>query len=68
MKQFLSDSSNKGNQRKKPEPAADGAKGKDGGFLTPDGCLMIFGGMAAYDSKHRQKITRCEVYADEPAT
>ena len=32
-----------------------------------DGCLMIFGGSAAYDSKHHQKLTRCEVYTAEPA-
>ena len=29
---------------------------------------MIFRGSEAYDSKHRQKITRREVYATEPAT
>ena len=50
MKRFPSGGSDKGNQRKKPEPAVDVAKGKDGGFLTLDGCLMIFGGTAAYDS------------------
>ena len=33
-----------------------------------DGCLMIFGGSAAYDSKHRQKLARREVYTAEPAT
>ena len=58
MKRFLSGGSDKGNQRKKPEPAIDDAKGKDGNFLTLNGFLMIFDGTAAYDSKHRQKITR----------
>jgi hypothetical protein len=28
---------------------------------------MIFGGMAAYDSKHRQKLTHCEIYTTELA-
>ena len=32
-----------------------------------NGRLMIFGGSAAYDSKHRQKLTRREVYTAEPA-
>jgi hypothetical protein len=31
------------------------------------GCLMIFSEAAAYDSKRRQKLTRCEIYAAEPA-
>ena len=29
---------------------------------------MIFGGSTAYDSKHRQKVTRREVYMAQPAT
>ena len=29
---------------------------------------MIFGGSAAYDSKHRQKLARRKVYMAEPAT
>jgi hypothetical protein len=29
---------------------------------------MIFGGAAAYDSKHRQKLVHRDVYAAEPAT
>ena len=33
-----------------------------------DGCLMIFGGSTAYDSKCHQKVMRCEVYTTEPAT
>ena len=40
-------------------------KGDD--FPMPDGCLMIFGGSAAYDSKRRQKVTRREVYTAQPA-
>ena len=45
----------------------DDAKGKDGGFLTLDSCLMIFGRTVAYDSKRRQKIARHKVYVAEPA-
>ena len=53
MKRFLSRGSNKGEHRKEPKPAADDTEGKDSGLSTLDGCLMIFGGSAAYDSKHR---------------
>ena len=67
MKQFLSGGSNKGEHRKDPKPSTDDAKRKDGSFLMLDGCLMIFGGLAAYDSKSHQKLTRCEVYTAEPA-
>ena len=34
----------------------------------PDGCLMIFEGLAAYDSKHRKKVACHEVYMIEPTT
>ena len=44
MKWFLSGGSNKGEHTKDPKPPVDDTKGKDGGFLTLDGCLMIFGG------------------------
>jgi hypothetical protein len=47
MKRFLSSGSKKGDQKKKPDPTVDDAEEKDGGFFTMDGCLMIFGGMAA---------------------
>ena len=67
MKQFLCRGSNKGEHGKDPDPITDDAEGKDGGFPTPDGCLMIFGGSAAYDSKHRQKLACHEVYTAEPA-
>ena len=50
MKWFLSDGSNKGEHRKEPKLAADDTEGKDGGFSTLDGCLVILGGSAAYDS------------------
>ena len=56
MKRFLSGGSNKGEHRKEPKPAAYDAEEKDGGFPTLDGCLMIFGGLAAYDSKHRSCV------------
>ena len=52
MKRFLSGGSNKGEHRKEPKPATYDAEGKDDRFLTLDGCLMIFRGSAAYDSKH----------------
>ena len=58
MRWFLSRGSNKGEHRKDPDPITDDIKGKDGGFLTLDGCLMIFGGLMAYDSKRHQKVTR----------
>ena len=44
LKRFLSEGSNKGEHRKDPKPSTDDAEGKDGGFSTPNGCLMIFGG------------------------
>ena len=56
MKWFFSRGSNKGEHRRDPNPAIDDAEEKDGGFLTLDGCLMIFGGSAAYDSKRCQKL------------
>ena len=43
-------------------------EGRDDGFLTLDGCLMIFRGSVAYDSKRRQKVARHEVYTTKPAT
>jgi len=67
MKRFLSGAFNKGGHRKDPEPTTDDAVGRDGGFSTIDGCLMIFGGSAAYDSKRRQKLARREVYMAESA-
>ena len=68
MQWFLSGGSNKGEQGKEPTPTADDAEEKDDGFPTSDGCLMIFRGSAAYDSKHCQKVARHEVYMAQPAT
>ena len=68
MKWFLSGGSNKGEHGKDPDPTTDDAEGKDGGFPTPNGCLMIFRGSVAYDSKRSQKVMRREVYTTEPAT
>ena len=68
MRWFLSGGSNKGEHRKDPDPTTDDAEGKDGGFPTLDGCLMIFGGSIAYDSKHHQKLAHHEVYTSKPAT
>ena len=53
MKWFLSGGSNKGEHGKDPDPTIDDTEGKDDGFPTLDGCLMIFGGSEAYDSKRR---------------
>ena len=66
MKRFLSGGSNKGEHRKEPKLVIDDVEGKDGGFSALDGYLMIFGGSGAYDSKHRQKLARREVYTAEP--
>ena len=68
MRWFLAEGSNKWEHGKDPTPTADNAEEKDGGFVTPDGCLMIFGGSAAYDSKRRQKVTRRKAYTAEPTT
>ena len=67
MKRFLSGASNKGEHRKDPKLSVDDAEEKDSDFPMLDGCLMIFGGLVAYDSKHRQKLTCREVYMAEPA-
>ena len=53
MKQFLSGGSNKGEHGKDPKSTVDDAEGMDGGFSMLNGCLMIFGRSAAYDSKRR---------------
>ena len=68
MKRFLSRGSNKGEHRKEPKPSVDDAEGKDDGFPMLDGCLMIFIGSTAYDSKRHQKLARHEVYMAELVT
>ena len=68
MKRFLSGGSNKGEHRGDPNLAVDDAEEKDIGFPTLDGCLMIFGGSATFDSRRCQKLTCCEVYTIELAT
>ena len=68
MRRFLSGGSNKGEHGKDPAPTTDAAEEKDDGFPTLDGCLVIFRGLAAYDSKHRYKVARREVYKAELAT
>ena len=62
MRWFLSGGTNKGEQGKDPAPTMNDAEEKD------DGCLMIFGGSAAYDSKRRKKVACREVYTAKPAT
>jgi hypothetical protein len=68
MKKYLMGGTRKGEQNKRPEPADGDVEGKDDGFPYLDGCLMIFGGPAAYKSRGHQKLTRRELYAAEPAT
>jgi hypothetical protein len=68
MKKYLSGGSRKGEQKKKPELRESDTEGKDDGFPDTDGCLMIFGGPTAYESRCRQKLTRREVYVAKPAT
>ena len=53
IRRFLSGGSNKGEHGKDLAPTTDDAEEKDDGFSTPDGCLMIFGGSEAYNSKRR---------------
>ena len=67
-RKFLFESSNKGEQGKEPAPTTNDTEEKEDGFPTPNGYLMIFGGSVAYDSKHRQKVARCEVYTTELAS
>ena len=50
---FLSGGSNKGEHTKDPAPTTNDAEEKDNDFPTLEGCLMIFGGPEAYDSKRR---------------
>ena len=66
MKRFLFGGYNTGEHRGDPKPAADDTVGKDGGFPTLDGCLMIFGESTAYDSKRHQTLAHREVYTAEP--
>jgi hypothetical protein len=68
MKRFLSRGSKRGDQKRKPDPSEDDAEEKEGTFPETMGCLMIFDGTTAYDSKHRQKLVRHEVYTAELAT
>jgi hypothetical protein len=53
LKKYLFGGSKRGEQRKKPEPREGDAEEKDDGFPNSDGCLMIFGGPAAYESRRR---------------
>jgi hypothetical protein len=68
MKKFLSGGSKQRDGKKKPDPQEDDIEEKEDAFPKETGCLMIFGGPTMYDSKHRQKLARQEVYAAEPAT
>jgi hypothetical protein len=68
MKKFLSGGTKKGEGKRKPDPPKDDVKEKEDAFLDEIGCLMIFDGLAAYDSKHRQKLMHREVYVAKPAT
>jgi hypothetical protein len=66
MKKLLAGSSKKGEQ-KKPDPKQDDTKGEGSAFSHETGCLMIFGRLKSYASKHRQKLEHREVYEVEPA-
>jgi hypothetical protein len=68
MKKFLFEGSKKEDREKKPDPPGDDAEEKEDAFLEETGCLIIFSGPMAYDSKHRRKLVHREVYAAEPAT
>jgi hypothetical protein len=67
MKKYLSGGTRMGEQKKRPEAVESDAEGKDDGFPNPDGCLMIFRGPAACESRRHQKLTCREVYAAKPA-
>jgi len=66
MKKWLSGNLRTG-ERKKPKVQDGGKEEKDEAFPEHD-VLMIFGGPAACESKRKQKTTRREVFAAEPAT
>jgi len=68
MKRFFAGNSIKGDRRRKPEEERKDAGEKEDGFPNVDDCFMIFSESAAYDSKHRRKLERREVYVAEPAT
>jgi hypothetical protein len=58
---FFSRGSKRGDGKKKPDPLGDDAEEKEDIFLDETGCLMIFGGPAAYDSKRWHKLARYKV-------
>jgi hypothetical protein len=69
MRKFLARGSKREEQKKNPEASVDETEEKgDDEYSEKNGCLMIFGGTAAYATKCTKKITRWEVYAIEPAT
>jgi hypothetical protein len=53
---------------KKPDLPEDNTVEKGTAFPETMVYLMFFGGIAAHDSKCRQKLTCREVYTAEPAT
>jgi hypothetical protein len=48
----------KDNPSKRPEEDKGDGKEKDDNFPIIDNCFMIFGGPAAYDSRHQCKLER----------
>jgi hypothetical protein len=68
MNKYLAKSSKTRERGKKPEVGEGDAKEKDGDFPDTDSYLMIFGRLTTHESWRRQKLTRQEVYAAEPAT
>ena len=68
MKKWLSSNAKMGEPRKKPEALVVDGDEKQDDYHDPDGCHMIFCGPTACESKCKQKVTRHEVFAVEPAT
>jgi hypothetical protein len=67
-KRWFGSSAGRGEQKKKPELEDTTEKEKQNDVPKTDGCLMIFGGPLACESKRKQKIMRREVFAAETAT
>jgi hypothetical protein len=56
--------SKKANPEEPAKAAEQEASTED--FPEMTGCLMIFGGLEAYNDKSRLKVAHCEVHAAEP--
>ena len=67
-KRWFGNNARRVEQKKKLEPMTTTEGEKQGDFHETDGCLMLFGGPLACVTKRKQKVTRREVFAAEPAT